>query len=123
MTQFIKNRFSLFGRLPLCNAKGERGFYIGSFCFPLCVRCVSIITGIILTVFLKIIFNVKPKRWSFILWLFCILPCLIDGVLQYCYGIESNNLRRFVFGIICGYGIGSNVYFLIQILDKKLKKF
>ena len=35
---FIKDRISSFGDLPICNLVKERGFFIGEFCFPKAVK-------------------------------------------------------------------------------------
>ena len=122
MLNFFKSRFAVFGSLPLCNLNEKRSFFVGSFCFPLCVRCTAIIFVFILTVVLKTIAKGCYKKTWIFLWITCIIPCLIDGVLQYFFKIESTNLKRFIFGGLCGYGIGSLLVFFIQFLDYYLFK-
>lgn len=122
MLKFIKSRFEVFGTLPLCNLNENRAFFIGSFCFPLCVRCTAIIFGLILTIILKTILKSSYKKRLIILWVACVIPCLIDGVLQYFFKIESTNFKRLIFGGLCGYGLGSIVAYFIKILDNIIFK-
>ena len=121
MIRFFKKTFDIFGKMPLCNLKVERGFYIGSFCFPLCVRCTAIIVGILIPVIANIFLCKKQKARLLYLWFMLIIPCLIDGVLQYFFYIESTNLRRFVLGLLSGLGIGKIILFLKEYLYKILK--
>ena len=124
MIDFIKNRFSFWGVAPLCNLNCEHGFYIGSFCFPLCTRCFAIILGLLVTVIILLFIKIKPKI-PYIIWgIICIIPCFIDGVLQYLFYIESTNLRRFFLGSLSGVGIGfCFIYFIktLENLQTKLK--
>lgn len=122
MIMFIKNKISVFGILPLCNLNAERAFYIGSFCFPFCVRCTAIIFGIILTIVIKMILKCSYNKKWIVLWVACIIPCLIDGVIQYFFKIESTNIKRLIFGGLCGYGIGGILVVFIKFLDKIIIK-
>ena len=116
---FIKDRISSFGDLPICNLVKERGFFIGEFCFPLCVRCGAIVFSILLsTIFIRLLKIKQNKKFS-CFFAICLLPCLFDGVFQYCFGIESNNLRRFTTGILCGIGIGYISNFIYEFFSKK----
>ena len=45
---------------------------------------------------------------KYFLFVLLIIPCLIDGILQYSFNIESNNFRRLISGILCG--VGSSVF-------------
>ncbi len=119
MANFFKETIKVFGILPICNLNEERAFYIGSFCFPLCVRCSAIILTIFLTVIIKTLLKPNIKKPFILLWIVFIIPCLIDGFTQYFFNIESTNLKRLVFGILSGYGIGSLIYLLFNFLDKK----
>jgi len=97
------NRLSNIGRLPVCNQKPSRAPKIMNFSFPLCWRCLSICFSIILG--LKIIsFNVN-YRLNILYAIILLIPCLIDGILQYYFYIESTNFRRVVTGIFAGLGI------------------
>ena len=122
MTEVIKNRIEAFGCLPICNLKADRGFFIGSFCFPLCVRCVFIIGAIILTFLIIKITKLRMRKRYVILWLICIIPCLIDGVMQYAFQIESTNFRRALTGALSGVGIGAITAQSIQFVDNSFIK-
>ena len=118
---FFKRTFAILGKMPLCNLKVERGFYIGSFCFPLCVRCTAIIIGILVPVIINIFTRKKQKARILYLWFIFIIPCLIDGLLQYLFFIESTNIRRLIFGLLSGIGIGKILLFFKDYLYKLLK--
>ena len=122
MIDFILKRFALFGVLPLCNLNAKRGFFIGSFCFPLCVRCTALIIGFLATVLLATFLRAKRGKFLFLLGVICVIPCLIDGLLQYLYNIESTNFRRITLGLLGGFGIGNIAFFIIRLLNKILLK-
>ena len=64
----------------------------------------------------------KKQGTCFIfLWIAFIIPCLVDGVMQYFFNIESNNLKRFIFGILSGVGIGKIILLFKDFLYKGLK--
>ena len=98
------NRWRYLGKCPLCNLRKDTTFHIGNFCFPLCYRCLFIIIGMFLgLVFLpKETFNLK---FYFVLIPIFILPCYIDGTLQYKFNIPSTNARRIITGFIAGLGL------------------
>ncbi len=120
MLNLIKSRLAVLGTLPICNLNSERAFFIGSFCFPLCVRCSAIIVSILLTVTLIQIFKVKLNAKLLVVYIILIVPCLLDGIMQYFFNIESNNIKRLITGVLCGVGIGNIVMFVVQELFKIL---
>ena len=117
MMEIIRSRIEAFGLLPICNLKQDRGFFIGSFCFPLCVRCVAIISAIILTFFVINLTKLRLKRGCIILWVLLIIPCLLDGIMQYGFQMESTNFRRAWTGVLSGIGIGALVVQGIQFFE------
>ncbi len=122
MMEVIKNRIAAFGYLPICNLKQDRGFFIGSFCFPLCVRCVCIIGAMILTFVLIKSMKLRMQKKYVILWLICIIPCLVDGIMQYAFQIESTNFRRALTGALSGVGIGAITAHCIQFVENSFIK-
>ena len=116
MLEFIRSRIGLIGEMPICNLNIERAFFIGNFCFPLCVRCSAIVLGVLLTVVLIQLFKIKLKGKFFVVWILLIAPCLIDGIMQYGFGVESTNLRRLITGLLSGVGIGNLINVLSQCL-------
>jgi len=95
----VKERLALFGVAPLCNRKSERAPHIGNFVFPLCWRCSGILAGAIFGgIFLKITVPAYINALIFV-------PLIVDGGLQYGFGIMSNNTRRWFTGILFGFGL------------------
>lgn len=122
MMEIIRSRIVAFGLLPICNLKADRGFFIGSFCFPLCVRCTSIVGAIILTVLVIIFAKVHMKGKGIILWIILMIPCLVDGIMQYGFQIESTNFRRVWTGVLSGIGIGTIIMYGIQFFENRSSK-
>ena len=118
---FIKDRISSFGDLPLCNLVKERGFFIGEFCFPFCVRCTAIILCTITTIIIIQVLKIRLNKRAILFGIISLLPCLIDGLMQYCFGIESTNVRRLITGIFCGIGTGVLICYFYDFFIKKLK--
>ena len=115
-------RLNYFGIAPLCNLKVTHGFFIGEFCFPLCVRCTSILFSVLLGIVLIRRFKIKESLRCYVISAIFILSCFIDGFLQYFLGIESNNLRRFIFGSLGGLGIAYIIYNFSNFLFGIIKK-
>lgn len=99
-----------------CHQMPERSFFINKYQFPVCARCTGMMVGYIMALFLVIIkINIKL--------IFCILlmiPMIIDGCVQYKTTYLSNNLKRFITGIMYGIGliqiIVKIIYFLFNLL-------
>lgn len=91
--------FMKFGTWLGCHQLPKRSFFIKGHQFPICARCTGVMFGqllaIILIWFLQIPFYVN---------LIMLIPLGIDWGLQYFFKIMSTNVRRFITGIICGFG-------------------
>lgn len=59
---------------------------------------------------IPMLFFIKLKIWWFLLLL---IPMGIDWGVQYFFKIESNNIRRFITGILAGFGLTFIYYFII----------
>lgn len=98
-----------FGRKPFCNGKPETAPHIGTFCFPICWRCLSIIIGaIIITIFshVALLQELLTDKWAVSLVAGgLILPCFLDGVFSYFSSYNSKNSIRIMTGILCGIGL------------------
>lgn len=88
----------IFGR----HCRSSRSFYYKGYKFPICARCTGELTGIILSFILFWFW--KPKV---IISILIMLPLILDGSLQALTSYESNNIRRFVTGILFGIGLVS----------------
>ena len=82
-----------------CHQIPERSFFIKGHQFPICARC----TGVVLGQFIALI-TIWFLPVQFYLALLLLLPLLIDWSLQYFFKIKSNNCRRFITGVLCGFG-------------------
>ena len=87
----------IFKWIP-CHRKIERSIRFGSFVFPLCARCTAILVGYL---FLPITFIFQS---IFVWWHIplLMLPLLIDGYTQKWKWRESNNVLRFITGLLFG---------------------
>ena len=74
----------------------------------MCARCTGILIGYVLGVALAVITSCSGCLWFLLL----LIPMTVDGGIQHFKGIESNNLRRLVTGIMGGIGI---IYVFISI--------
>lgn len=86
---------------PFCHSIPERCFVFNNRCLPICARCTGILVGGFLFS-IVLMFSDTFLNWqiSFIL----ALPMIVDGGLQYLTHYQSNNIRRFVTGFLCGIG-------------------
>ncbi|MBP5307841.1 MAG: DUF2085 domain-containing protein [Clostridia bacterium] len=78
------------------------GLFIGGFCLPLCARCFFIVLFSFVFLFLIRIFKIKITLKIFLSGLIFALPCVIDGVLQYFFNVESNTFKRIITGSSAG---------------------
>lgn len=88
------------GNICGCHQKPERSFFICTYQFPVCARCFGIWCGYIMAPLLYKFY--KPSVW---LCMFFMLIMFCDWLLQYLEIFMSNNIRRLITGILCGYGI------------------
>ena len=95
-----------------CHRLPERSFYLRGKQFSVCARC----TGIYLGQVIMIILLILGLRLKIIISLFLISPLIIDGTLQYFNLLKSNNIRRFVTGLIGGLGVIGVYFFIIEFL-------
>ena len=102
-----------FGRFLGCHQRPERSFFIKKHQFPVCARCTGVYLGQIIA--LSLVFIIKiPWYIPPIL----LTPMGIDWSIQHFKKIESNNLRRFITGILGGFAIICIYYHGISMLIK-----
>lgn len=77
-----------------CHQRTTRSFSIKNKYFILCARCTGILMGIYLTVLLTL--TPLPLYFYFLLG----LPIVIDGTMQIKTKYTSNNLKRFITGLL-----------------------
>ena len=83
-----------------CHQLPERSFFICKYQFPLCARCTGVLAGYIIA-FLLLCFGIYIPM---ALCLVFLLPLVLDGGIQLIFNIMSNNIRRFLTGVIFGIG-------------------
>lgn len=92
----------------MCHQKPERSFFIKGKQFPLCARCTGILVGYFVGIIIACITGCKYYPY----YLLSLLPMIIDGGVQQLLKVESNNIRRFITGLLGGVGI---IYFFISV--------
>lgn len=105
MSRFMKKllKLKLNYWLPIvfgCHSRDDRSFYFQGLKFPICARCTGEAAGIFCAIIL--LWFWQP---AFIAICIMLLPLIVDGTVQKLTTYESNNLRRFVTGILFGIGI------------------
>lgn len=96
----------------LCHQKPERCFKIKGYIFPICARCTGIsisFTIVLILLFFKIYINIYI---AFLLF----LVMFIDWFIQFLKIKESTNTRRFITGVIGGFGTSYLYYYIIRFL-------
>lgn len=83
-----------------CHQIPERSFFIHGYQLPLCARCTGITIGYLLALLLCIFQIIVPPALS----VFMLIPLIADGGAQLLFCIMSDNIRRFVTGLIFGVG-------------------
>lgn len=94
---------SIYKWLPIifgCHCRKDRSFHYKGQRFPICARCTGELAGIILSIFSCFFF-----RCSLLISLLLLIPMIIDGFMQSLTSYESTNFRRFVTGLLFGYGL------------------
>ncbi len=89
----------IFGNICGCHQISERSFFINNYQLPVCARCLGVGIGYILAL---ISYKLYQPNIIFCICLMAIM--LLDWGLQFWCDIMSNNIRRLLTGILCGYG-------------------
>lgn len=93
-----------------CHCRDDRSFHYKGKKFPICARCTGELVGMIASI--PLYFFIKP---DIVVLIAMMIPMILDGLIQNIFLIESDNVRRFLTGILFGYSlitlfIYSNVY-------------
>jgi len=112
----IYNILFQIGTMSGCHQLPERSFYIRKKQMPVCARCFGVSIGY----FLSLISALFIKHNLGLMILLC-LPLLIDWSIQEMFHCESNNIRRLLTGVLCGYGFNSLHIEAIRHLLRALK--
>lgn len=87
------------GRRLGCHQMPERSFFVKGYQFPVCARCTGVLVSTILACILF-------RRYKMPVWLCFAMSAvmLADWSLQYFEIKESTNRRRFITGLVGGFG-------------------
>lgn len=88
------------GTLSGCHQLPERSFFIKGKQVPVCARCCGVFVGGAVALFT---FS-RVSMPIYVLILLCI-PMFVDWSVQQFLKKESNNIRRFLTGLPCGYAL------------------
>ena len=88
------------GNILGCHQRADRSFFIKGYQFPICARCTGVIAG-----YLIFIITVWFFTFPWYINILFMLVMLADWLIQYLKWKPSTNPRRFITGVLCGYGI------------------
>jgi len=97
----------------ICHRMPERTFQIKGHYFPVCARCTGFYIGAFSYFLYVYYFNVDYTVLMITFAVLMLIPAFIDGITQFFSLRESNNVLRFITGLLGGVGLG--------ILTKALK--
>lgn len=83
-----------------CHCRDDRSFHFKGERFPICARCSGELVGILLS-----LFSCFFMRLSVLVSFLILIPMIVDGVIQMFTKYESTNSRRFITGLLFGYGL------------------
>lgn len=100
----------------ICHQKPERCFTYKGYLFPLCARCTGILISFVASLVLLSFDVTVPFGVAAIL----VLVMFADWILQALKIKESTNRRRFVTGLIGGFGMSFFFYSIVNYLLQML---
>jgi len=102
-----------FGNICGCHQRADRSYFIKGCQFPVCSRCMGLWVGYIIFVVSSWLY--APSAYVSVLFMLIMFG---DWLLQR-FGIrESTNIRRFITGILCGYGFLGVIKLIIIFIMK-----
>ena len=99
-----------------CHQIPERSFFIKGWQMPICARCFGMICG----EGARLFFGKTKTHPCF--GIIIMLPLVIDGSVQFASSYESTNTKRFITGVMFGYGFLSTIIALLSAIIGRLKK-
>jgi len=88
-----------------CHQIPERTFRIKGYYFPVCARCTGFYISIISYTIIAMVMPITYTMSSIILAVLLLIPACVDGTTQLLGLRESNNIMRFVTGLMGGIGL------------------
>lgn len=96
----------IISKFPICHRLPDRTFNIRNHYFPVCARCTGFYIGAFTYFIYAYFFYVQYTSYLIIFALLMLIPAFLDGFTQLLNYRLSNNLLRFLTGIIGGIGLG-----------------
>lgn len=110
----IWTSFMRYGANLGCHQIAERSFSWKGYQFPVCARCTGVIIGYIISGIISMFYIIPVGL--------CILMCAVmffDWFVQYLKIRMSTNKRRFITGVLGGYGLTVlEIHIMIAILQQ-----
>lgn len=101
----------VFSKYWGCHQMPERSFFWHGYQLPVCARCTGMIIGYILAA------CIVPFFHFYLLYLLLLcLPMAFDGGIQYFTKYNSTNTRRFLTGLLYGFGFLGSLITLVKYL-------
>lgn len=97
------------GKATGCHQRPDRSFFFRGHQFPVCARCTGVFIGEAFAILLFRFFEISVVTAI----VFCLIM-LMDWLIQHLGYRESNNVRRLITGLLCGYGFGNFIMKSIQ---------
>lgn len=94
----------------ICHQKPERCFVVKGYLFPVCARC----TGIIISFIAAIVLMISGIYLNKMITLVFVMIMFGDWLLQAAKIKESTNSRRFITGLIGGFGMSYFYYYIVE---------
>lgn len=107
-----------FGRKLGCHQMPERSFFIHGYQFPVCARCTGVIIASSIACVMFFIYRIQV-----ITSIFCCGIMFLDWLIQRVGIKESTNSRRFITGLIGGYGFMTLQLYLYKIIILAIVKY
>lgn len=104
------------GNLTGCHQIQERSFFYKGYQFPVCARCTGVFVGH-LFFFWSLLFKYEIGIYAYSF--FCLIM-LVDWSLQFTEIKLSTNKRRFITGILGGWGLFGLYYNIIIVVISKV---
>ncbi len=111
--------YSLKGKMPMlvasffsCHQRCDRSIHVRGKKMSICSRCLGVAIGFFL--FTIILYFINISFWVMIIFL---IPLILDGVLQLLTDYKSNNIKRFITGVLFSLGM---ILILSFFMDKTI---
>lgn len=116
-TRLIWVKSMRLGAASGCHQLPERSFYFKKYQFPVCARCCGALIGEAAAALCAF----KKQKTNSAICFLAAMTMLFDWLLQYIDKLESTNIRRFVSGILGGFGCWSLFFKLLDKIWQSLK--